>query len=292
MSKNKKIVSVDPGTGAGALSDAMVGRTLPCSAHEKKKISKVFAEINGIADGGLRPMRECFTNDEVLPEGSPLPPFPAFGDPDLNIAEQYPTTDAVPAETVKFIDHTVKTAVENTLGLDLDEPTTSGEPTAVGAALSDDVVKQIMQSVPGLSEEDVRSMEEDEIQLFTDLLEMNAAMKEVAVDLQKSADQGGPSSVVGFFRFYMALTKIGVNELAAQTGIIRLRLTSILQETVDMTPGEMTKIKEVLLPRYMRWKELQDRPENKARLEAREKKRMEKKRKKSRSYDPITGMAR
>ena len=245
MSKNKKIVSVDPGTGAGAISDVREENTLPCSAHGKKK----------------------------------LPATPAV-------------KKDVPAETEEFVDRTVQSAVENTLGLDLDKPASSGEPTAVGAALSDDVVKQIMQSVPGLSEEDVRSMEEDEIQLFTDLLEMNAAMKEVAVDLQKSADQGGPSSVVGFFRFYMALTKIGVNELAAQTGIIRLRLTSILQETVDMTPGEMTKIKEVLLPRYMRWKELQDRPENKARLEAREKKRMEKKRKKSRSYDPITGMAR
>ena len=56
MSKNKKIDSVDPGTGA--------------------------VETNGITDGGLRPMREYFTNDEVLPEGHPPPPYPALGNPD------------------------------------------------------------------------------------------------------------------------------------------------------------------------------------------------------------------
>ena len=155
--------------------------------------------------------------------------------------------------------------------------------------LDPDLIRKIMQAAPGVTEDDVRKMEPDEIALFTDLIEMNDAIKDIAVDLQQSAAQGGPSSVVGFFRLYMNLTKIGAGELSAITKIPRLRMISIMQETVEMTPGEMTMIKEVLLPRYQKWRALQNKPENRKREDARIKKRMEKKRKKTRVYDRLTG---
>ena len=241
-------------------------KSLPCSAHV----------------GDQPSLQEFATNDEVLPDGSDTSDAPI---------RQF----ATPEEDGPDIEAILSRAVGHATGLDVSgqNPTTEDSAGDVsGANLTDEDVRQIMEIVPGLSEEDVRQLEADEVQLFMDLQEMNKAMREVASDLQKSGAEGGPTSIVGFFRMYMTLTKTGVGELSALTKIQRLRMQSIIDETVDMTPGEMGMIKEILLPRFFRWKALQDRPDRKARNEAREKKRAAKKSKKMRVYDPITGLPR
>lgn len=156
--------------------------------------------------------------------------------------------------------------------------------------LNEDKIRMMLGMVPDLTRADILEMDESEVAIFDDLQEMNTSLIETTKLLQESSEQGGPSSILGFIRLFMEITKTGTNELARVTGIQRLRMISILEETVDMTPGEMTKIKEVLLPRYERWKALQDKPENAKRKAALEKKRALKKAKKTKKIDPITGM--
>lgn len=219
-----------------------------------------------------------------------------IGDPDIDITDQYPTQEVsierMCAGGYELSPSQIKDDHKAALDQVIKEVDTPDDPDGNPPVRSADVIRKIRQIAPDLTEAEIQEMDDDEINLFTDLGEVNNAIMDVAKDLQSSAELGGPTSIVGFIRLFMRITNTGVGDLASAADIQRLRMVSILEETVDMEPGEVDRIQAVLLPRYERWKAIQAKPQNTKRAEAREKKRLEKKRKKTVSYDRITGIPR
>lgn len=171
--------------------------------------------------------------------------------------------------------------------------TTAGIPDNAPAecvTLTKEQIDLIRQFAPDLSMEDMADISPDELQIFEDLGVMMTELRAMTMEMQESAANGGPSSIMGFIREFMRYTGTGRGELAAKIGISRLRMVSLLEETVDATPGEVNMMRDYLVPLYEKKKARLERLSNSTRMKQKLEKRALKKAKKQKRYDPITGM--
>lgn len=173
-------------------------------------------------------------------------------------------------------------------------------PKADGVTLTQSEIENIRQFAPELTAEDLADLDEDQLQIFKDLNTATSETMSLFMELNESAQNGGPGSLIGFIKQFMLITNTGVGELSTAISalhakqlastkvtkkprpISRLRVQSILDETVEATLGEISLMSDVLLARWERWKAIQNKPTTAFRRQQRAEKRAAKKAKKNR----------